>query len=108
MTRSFADEANETRALLGTAWATLPDALRGPTQFLGRHYAGCGATIGVMPRCNFTCAACYLGEGSNRTSPLPIVEIKAQIQALRRWLGPAGNLQLTDGEVTLRSETELV
>ena len=108
MTRSFADDVNETRALLATAWSTIPDALRGPTQFLGRHYAGCGATIGIMPRCDFTCAACYLSEGSNRTNPLPIVEIKAQIQALRRWLGPAGNLQLTDGEVTLRPETELV
>jgi hypothetical protein len=108
MTCSFADEAHETRASLATAWATLPETLRGPTQFLGRHYAGCGATIGVMPQCDFSCAACYLGEGSNRRSPLPIVEIKAQIQTLRRWLGPAGNLQLTDGEVTLRSEAELI
>jgi hypothetical protein len=37
-----------------------------------------------------------------------MAEIKAQIQTLRRWLGPAGNLQLTDGEVTLRPENELV
>jgi|APSaa5957512622_1039677.scaffolds.fasta_scaffold13989_2 MoaA/NifB/PqqE/SkfB family radical SAM enzyme len=108
MTCSFADEVNETRSLLATAWGTLPHALRGPTQFLGRHYAGCGATIGVMPRCDFTCAACYLGEGSNRTSPLPMVEVKAQVQTLRRWLGPAGNLQLTDAEITLRPETELI
>jgi hypothetical protein len=35
-------------------------------------------------------------------------EVKAQIRALRRWLGPAGNLQLTDGEITLRAEAALV
>ena len=108
MTHPIADEINEARAILGATWATLPDALRAPTQFLGRHYAGCGATIGAMPRCDFSCTACYLSEGSNRVSPLPMDAIKAQIQALRRWLGPAGNLQLTDGEITLRSETELV
>jgi hypothetical protein len=108
MTLSVADEINEARAILSATWAALPDALRRPTQFLGRHYAGCGAIIGVMPRCDFTCTACYLSEGSNRTSPLPIGEVKAQILALRRWLGPAGNLQLTDGEITLLSESELV
>ncbi len=108
MTRSFTDEINETRTILAKVWSSLPDALRGPTQFLGRQYAGCGATIGVMPRCDFRCAACYLGKNSNRMSPLPMAEIKAQIQTLRRWLGPSGNLQLTDGEVTLRPEGELI
>jgi hypothetical protein len=108
MTRPIADEINEARAILGATWAALPEALRGPTQFLGRHYAGCGATIGIMPRCDFACTACYLSEGENRVYPLPIGELKAQIQTLRRWLGPAGNIQLTDGEITLRSEAELV
>jgi hypothetical protein len=34
--------------------------------------------------------------------------IKAQMLALRETLGNAGNLQLTDGEVTLRPETEVI
>jgi hypothetical protein len=104
----LAVEARETRAALARAWAGLPDALRGPTQFLGRHWAGCGATIGAMPRCDFACAGCYLGEGANRARPRPLAEVKTQIDVLRRWLGPAGNLQLTDGEVTLRPEGELI
>ena len=108
MNRPITEEVDEARAILGATWAALPDALRGPTQFLGRHYAGCGATIGVMPRCDFACTACYLHRGSNRVNPLPMSEVKAQIRALRRWLGPAGNLQLTDGEITLRAEAELV
>ncbi len=103
-----AAEASETRAALAAAWAGLPHALRGPTQFLGRHYAGCSATIGAMPRCDFTCSGCYLGKDANLMRPRPVEEMKTQMRVIRSWLGPAGNLQLTDGEVTLRGEAELV
>jgi Radical SAM superfamily len=98
----------ETRAALSAAWGTLPPTLRLPTQFLGRQYAGCAGTIGVMPRCDFTCAGCYLGSDANRMRPRPVGELKAQMRAARAWLGPVGNLQLTDGEVTLRAEAELI
>jgi hypothetical protein len=108
MTPPLASEAAETRAVLAAAWASLSEELRGPTQFLGRHYAGCGATIGAMPRCDFTCSGCYLGAGANRARPRAVAEVKEQMRALRAWLGPAGNLQLTDGEVTLRPEGELL
>jgi len=104
----FGEEAAERRTALAAAWETLPVALRLPTQFLGRQYAGCGATIGAMPRCDFTCRGCYLGSDANRMRPRPLVELRAQLDALRTWLGPAGNLQLTDGEITLRPEDELV
>jgi hypothetical protein len=101
-------EARERRAALAAAWAALPGALRGPTQFLGRQYAGCAATIGAMPRCDFTCGGCYLGRDANRMRPAPVDELKRQMRVIRSWLGPAGNLQLTDGEVTLRAAAELV
>jgi MoaA/NifB/PqqE/SkfB family radical SAM enzyme len=101
-------EAAEARAVLAAAWSALPPALRLPTQFLGRQYAGCAATIGVMPRCDFSCAGCYLGTDANRMQPRPVDEVKAQMRVIRSWLGPTGNLQLTDGEVTLRAEGELV
>ncbi len=104
----FRREAAETRAVLAAAWAGLPEHLRGPTQFLGRWYAGCGATIGVMPRCDFTCSGCYLGAGANQLAARPLEEVKAQLRTIRAWLGPAGNLQLTDGEVTLRAEADVV
>ncbi len=105
---SWPRDASETRAVLAAAWQDLPPALRLPTQFLGRHYAGCGATIGAMPRCDFLCSGCYLGDDANRARPLPVAAVKEQMRLLRGWLGPAGNLQLTDGEVTLRAEAELV
>ncbi len=100
--------AVETRQVLAQAWARVPGTLRGPTQFLGRQYAGCGATIGAMPRCDFRCTGCYLGHDANHARPRPTGELKRQIRALRAWLGPAGNLQLTDGELTLRDEAELI
>lgn len=98
----------EARNALADAWARVPEKFRGPTQFLGRQYAGCGATIGAMPRCDFSCTGCYLGGEANRARPRPLAEIESQLRDLRTWLGPAGNLQLTDGELTLRSEPELL
>jgi hypothetical protein len=104
---SLGRDAAETRAVLTAAWDGLPPALRTPTQFLGRHYAGCGAVIGAMPRCDFTCSGCYLGADANRARPRPVTEREAQLREIRAWLGPAGNVQITDGEVTLRDEAEL-
>jgi hypothetical protein len=98
----------DTRARLDDAWRRLPQKYKTPNQFLGRQYAGCGATIGAMPRCDFACRGCYLGEEANRVLPAPLTQIKRQLDAIREWLGHGGNVQLTDGEVTLRSAAELV
>jgi hypothetical protein len=100
--------AADTRAALARAWDRLPPSLRTANQFLGRQYAGCGATIGAMPRCDFACTGCYLGDGANRVPALPLADLYAQLDRLREWLGEGGNLQLTDGEITLRAPDELV
>ena len=75
---------------------------------LGRHEEGCGATIGVMPRCDFACRGCYLAAGANRIPAMDLDDVKAQMRILRQHLGPSGNLQLTDGEVTLRPIEEVI
>ena len=99
---------DDTRRALATAWARVPQRYRTSNQFLGRQYAGCGATIGAMPRCDFACRGCYLGTDANRTPALAVSEIEAQLRQIREWLGEGGNLQLTDGEVALRPADELV
>jgi len=98
----------ETKRLLQAAWERVPTHLRTANQFLGRQYAGCGATIGVMPRCDFACRGCYLGSEANHTPSISVEEVKAQLRQLRAWLGEGGNVQLTDGEVVLRPEPEVI
>src|SRR3954452_3748007 len=105
----FQDPATpENRALMAARWAGLDPALRLPGQGLGQKATGCGATIGVQPRCDFACTGCYLGHEANRVPALPTAAVLRQLDELRRWLGPKSNVQITDGEVTLRPVEELI
>ena len=105
----FRDPATaEKRRLLAERWAALDPALRLPGQGLGQQATGCGATIGIQPRCDFACTGCYLGREANHVPALPTAAILRQLDELRRWLGPKSNVQITDGEVTLRPAAELV
>jgi hypothetical protein len=104
----FQDPATpEKRALLAERWAGLDPALRLPGQGLGQKATGCGATIGIQPRCDFACTGCYLGHEANKIPALPTAAILRQLDEMRRWLGPKSNVQITDGEVTLRPVEEL-
>ena len=94
--------------ILKDKWNSLPTKYRTLQQMYGRNEEGCGATIGAMPRCDFSCRGCYLGEEANHIPEVGIDELKAQMRLLRDYLGPWGNLQLTDGEVTLRKEEDLI
>lgn len=104
----FQDPATpEKRALMAERWAGLDPSLRLPGQGLGQKATGCGATIGIQPRCDFACTGCYLGHEANRIPALPVAAVLRQLDELRRWLGPKSNVQITDGEVTLRPLEEL-
>lgn len=98
----------ETRERLRRTWSRLPATLRTPQQMYGRNSNGCGATIGVMPRCDFACTGCYLGREANDVPALPVETVKQQLDMMRGHLGDRGNLQLTDGEVLLRPEAEVI
>ena len=107
--RLFRDPVSaEKRALLAQRWQGLDPALRLPAQGLGQKATGCGATIGIPPRCDFACTGCYLGHEANHIPALPTAAILAQLDELRRYLGPKSNVQITDGEVTLRPLPELL
>src|SRR5436305_11420510 len=98
----------EKRRILGERWAGLDPALRLPGQGMGQKATGCGATIGIQPRCDFACTGCYLGREANHVPSLPTAGVLRQLDELRRWLGPKSNVQITDGEVTLRPVEELL
>lgn len=99
---------DEARHLLAGNWASLDASMQVPQQMFGRQGNGCGATIGAMPRCDFACRGCYLNADANKIPAESVEAIKAQMRALRPVLGHAGNLQLTDGEVTLRPVEDVV
>ena len=85
----------------------MPESLRTPQQAAGRTHVACGATHGVLERCNFSCTACYLTPIANRTPGLPFHRVRQQLDTLRRHLGPSGKVQITAGEVTLLEPDEL-
>ncbi|MEM7199959.1 MAG: hypothetical protein AAF628_06820 [Planctomycetota bacterium] len=97
----------EARALLRERWATLPPSAQTVTQLAGVAGVACGATHGVLERCNFACTSCYLTEIANRVPPLPYAEVCAQLDQLRAALGPGAKTQITAGEVTLLPLEEL-
>ena len=98
----------EARRLLAHNWSTLDERMRVPQQMYGRQGNGCSATIGAMPRCDFACRGCYLNEDANKVPAESVDAIKEQMRLLRPLMGHAGNLQLTDGEVTLRPVEEVI
>ncbi len=98
----------EKRALLAERWSSLDPEVRLPGQGLGQKATGCGATIGIQPRCDFSCTGCYLGSEANRIPAMPVSAVLAQLDLLRRHLGPKSNVQISDGEVTLRPVDELI
>ncbi len=72
-----------------------------PQQILGKGHHACGATHGLMERCDFACTSCYLTADANAVPPLDSEAVFRQLDALRAFLGPQGKAQLTSGEVTL-------
>lgn len=89
-------------------WESLDPQWRTLGQGLGQQATGCGATIGVHPGCDFACTGCYLGADANRVAPIGLEETFRQLDRLRAWLGPKGNAQITNGEVTLLPGEDLV
>lgn len=104
----FGDPRSPERIRLNAErWNSLPEKLRLAEQAAGRGYLSCGATHGVMERCDFGCTSCYLSDLANTARPLPFAEVCRQLDALRSALGPAGKAQVTSGEVTLLDVHEL-
>ncbi len=88
----------EKRAAVAGRWSGLPAELRTPSQVSGRQFTHCGFTTGAS-YCSFHCTHCYLPENANRV-PLPtMAEMRGQIAANRKLLGPGGGFQITGGDV---------
>jgi len=97
----------EKKRLMRARWESLDPRWRTLGQGLGQQATGCGATIGVHPRCDFACTSCYLGAEANGVRSIGLEQTFRQLDQLRAWLGPKGNAQITDGEVTLLPAEDL-
>jgi hypothetical protein len=96
----------EFAAMLQRRWAELPEHVKTPGQFLGRHAVGCEGTHGVFPRCNLACTPCYHSRDANRVrvdGSHTVAEVDKQMALLRRLRGPRAHAQLIGGEVILLS-----
>jgi hypothetical protein len=94
----------EYAAVLRRRWAELPEHVKTPGQFLGRHAVGCEGTHGVFPRCNLACTPCYHSRDANRVridGAHTISEVTKQMALLRQLRGPHAHAQLIGGEVSL-------
>jgi len=98
----------EERARAKAIWDSLPEELHTPDQGFGRWSTGCGATWGVMERCDFGCTACYLAKGANQTDAMPFEQVAEQIDALKAHMGAGARIQITAGEVTLLPCDDLI
>ena len=88
----------ETRQLLQARWEELPEELQTGWQVIGQQFVHCGYTLGAS-YCSLGCTHCYLPANANHV-PLPTwEEMREQIDANRRLLGPGGALQITGGDV---------
>ena len=82
----------EKRRILSERWDSLAPAVKTPTQGLGQKATGCGATVGIQPRCDFACTGCYLGDEANDIPALPTEKILEQLRLLQLGLeSPAHN-----------------
>jgi len=97
--RAFLAPLNaEKRRILRARWESLPEELQTPHQISGRQFTHCGFTTGAS-YCSFHCTHCYLPENAN-AAPIPsLAEMREQIDANRRFLGPGGGFQITGGDV---------
>ncbi|MFT7598447.1 MAG: hypothetical protein ACI8TP_001368 [Acidimicrobiales bacterium] len=95
---------HETAAALERRWNSLPESARVPGQLIGRKSAGCEATHGVFPKCDFACKPCYHSADANKVridGPHTIAQITDQMSYLRVERGHGQFAQLIGGEVSL-------
>lgn len=90
--------SDEKSRMLQERWNALPPELQLPNQVSGRHLTHCGFILGAS-YCSFHCTHCYLPKNANKV-PIPSLgDVKAQIDANRRFQGPGAGLQITGGDV---------
>ena len=88
------------------ALASQADRLAG-RQLVGRCGAmGC-VSLEITQRCNLDCTLCYLSESAEALRDVPLQEPFRRIDDIALQYGPDTDVQISDGDPTLRDKNEL-
>ncbi|USG60371.1 radical SAM protein [Sneathiella marina] len=77
-------------------------------QMAGRNFPIACVALEITQRCNLDCSLCYLSEIAEVVKDVPVFELKRRIKMIHAHYGDFTNVQITGGDPTLRSISELV
>jgi organic radical activating enzyme len=79
-----------------------------PEQIAGRTFPIACVALEVTQRCNLDCTLCYLSDLAEAVQDVPMFELKRRIKMIHDHYGDFTNVQVTGGDPTLRSISDLV
>ncbi len=79
-----------------------------PEQLAGRTFPIACVALEITQRCNLDCTLCYLSDLAEAVQDVPMFELKRRIKMIHDHYGDYTNIQITGGDPTLRSVSDLV
>ncbi|MFK7831283.1 MAG: radical SAM protein [Congregibacter sp.] len=79
-----------------------------PEQIAGRNFPIACVALEVTQRCNLDCTLCYLSDLAEAVKDVPLFELKRRIKTIFEHYGAQTNIQITGGDPSLRSISDLV
>lgn len=79
-----------------------------PQQIAGRNFAIACVALEITQRCNLDCTLCYLSDLAEAVRDVPLFELQRRIKIIHDHYGDHTTVQITGGDPTLRSVSDLV
>ena len=79
-----------------------------PEQLAGRTFPVACVALEITQRCNLDCTLCYLSSLAEAVKDVPLFELERRIDMIHAHYGDNTNIQITGGDPTLRSISDLV
>jgi len=79
-----------------------------PEQLAGRVFPVACVALEITQRCNLDCTLCYLSDLAEAVKDVPLFELERRLDMIHTHYGDNTNIQITGGDPTLRSISDLV
>jgi len=79
-----------------------------PEQLAGRVFPIACVALEITQRCNLDCTLCYLSDLAEVVKDVPLFELERRLDIIHAHYGDNTNIQITGGDPTLRSVSDLV